>query len=165
MIVDEFPGIRIVLTGSYASWLNGKIECPHKILENGTRATLMDAGKETTYWYYAYIDAIRKYNCILHSSLGNCPDFIWYNITPSIHQLIPWGSVIYPCLHNSKALDKRLFEGYYFGTCNNNSLVEWFDPDTWKVKHCQTAKFDEFCIHTLVMTNQCLVYLLLEAHH
>jgi hypothetical protein len=26
MIVDEFPGIRIVPTGGYASWLNGKVE-------------------------------------------------------------------------------------------------------------------------------------------
>eukprot|EP00957_Ditylum_brightwellii_P023585 1780372-Ditylum_brightwellii.AAC.1 len=46
MIVDEFPGIRIVPTSGYASWLNGKIEYPHKTLKNGTRATLMDAEKE-----------------------------------------------------------------------------------------------------------------------
>eukprot|EP00957_Ditylum_brightwellii_P148197 11283893-Ditylum_brightwellii.AAC.1 len=89
MLVDEFPSIRIVPTGCYASWLNGKIEHPHKTLKNGTRATLMDAGKETTYWCYVYLDVIRKYICILHSTLGDCPDFIWYNIQPSIHQLIP----------------------------------------------------------------------------
>eukprot|EP00957_Ditylum_brightwellii_P110836 8453930-Ditylum_brightwellii.AAC.1 len=89
MIVDEFPGIRIVPTGGYASRLNRKIERPHKTLKNGTRATLMDARKETTYWSYAYLDMIKKYNCILHSALGNCPDFIWYNNQPSIYQLIP----------------------------------------------------------------------------
>eukprot|EP00957_Ditylum_brightwellii_P205515 15344222-Ditylum_brightwellii.AAC.1 len=50
VIVDEFPGIKIVPTGGYASWLNGKIECPHKTLKNGTRATLMDSGKEIIYW-------------------------------------------------------------------------------------------------------------------
>eukprot|EP00957_Ditylum_brightwellii_P077486 5888012-Ditylum_brightwellii.AAC.1 len=28
IIVDEFPGIIIVPTGGYASWLNGRIEHP-----------------------------------------------------------------------------------------------------------------------------------------
>eukprot|EP00957_Ditylum_brightwellii_P142646 10868464-Ditylum_brightwellii.AAC.2 len=107
----------------------------------------MYAGKAVIYWCYAYLDVIRKYKCILHSALGDCPDFIWYNVCPSIHQLIPWGSVIYPHSHNTKALDNRSFEGYYFGICKNNSLVEWFDPSTQKVKHCQTAKFDKFRTH------------------
>eukprot|EP00957_Ditylum_brightwellii_P082030 6237733-Ditylum_brightwellii.AAC.1 len=76
MIVDEFPGISIAPTGGYASWLNGKIDCPHETLKNGTRETPMDAGKEIIYWCYAYLDVIRKYKRILHSALGDCPDFI-----------------------------------------------------------------------------------------
>eukprot|EP00957_Ditylum_brightwellii_P206739 15349758-Ditylum_brightwellii.AAC.1 len=135
MIVDEVTGIRFVPTGGYPSWLNRKIEHPHKTLKNGTRATLMKDGKGTTYWCYAYLGMNSKYNCILHSTLDDCPDFIWYNIQPSIHQLIPWGSVIYPHPQNSKALENRLFEGYYFRSVNNNLLVEWFDPKTQKVKH------------------------------
>eukprot|EP00957_Ditylum_brightwellii_P182181 13880098-Ditylum_brightwellii.AAC.2 len=107
----------------------------------------MDAGKAVTYWCYAYLDMIRKYNCILHSAVGDCPDFIWYNVCPSIHQLIPLCSVIYPHLHNSKTLDNRSSEGYYLSICSNNSLEEWFNPSTQKVKHHQTAKFDEFRTH------------------
>ena len=104
----------------------------------------MDAGREIIYWCYAYLDVIKKYNCILHSALDDCPDFIWYNVHPSIHQIIPWGSVIYPHACNPKVLDNRSYEGYYFGICNNDALVEWFESVTKKVKHCQTAKFDEF---------------------
>eukprot|EP00957_Ditylum_brightwellii_P178688 13610605-Ditylum_brightwellii.AAC.1 len=76
MIVGGFPGIRIVPTGGYASWLDGKIERPHKTLKNRTRSTLMDAGKETAYWCSACLDVIRKYSCILYLALGDCPDFI-----------------------------------------------------------------------------------------
>ena len=105
MIVDEFPGIRIVPTGGYASWLNGKVERPNLTLKDGTRANLMDADKAVIFWCYAYLDYIKKYNCTLHSAIGDCPDYIWYNTRPSIHQLIPWGSVIYPLAHNPKALE------------------------------------------------------------
>eukprot|EP00957_Ditylum_brightwellii_P036087 2733719-Ditylum_brightwellii.AAC.1 len=60
MIVDDFPGIRIVSTGGNASWVNGKIERPHKTLKNEICATLMDAGKDPIFWCYAYLNIIRK---------------------------------------------------------------------------------------------------------
>ena len=147
MMIDEFPGIKINTTGGYASWLNGKIERPHETIKYGTRATLMDAGREEIYWCYASTDVIRKYNCTLHSAINDCPDFLWYGIRPSIHQLIPWGCVIYPHTHDSKALALRHTEGYYFGITNSNSLVEWFDSKTKIVKHCNTAQFDEYRTH------------------
>ena len=75
MILEEFPGIKINTTGGYASWLNGKIECPHETVEDGTRATLYDAGCEDKFWCYASTDVIKKYNCTLHSVTGDCPDF------------------------------------------------------------------------------------------
>ena len=147
MIIEDFPGIKINTTGGYASWLNGKIERPHETIKNGTRATLYDAGRDNTFWCYASTDVIRKYNCTLHSSTGDCPDFLWYGIRPSIHQLLPWGCIIYPHTHDTKALAHRRAEGYYFGITNSNSLVEWFDPCTQSVKHCNTASFDEFRTH------------------
>eukprot|EP00957_Ditylum_brightwellii_P097689 7440558-Ditylum_brightwellii.AAC.1 len=90
--------------------MNDKVERPYETLKNAVRATLMDANKEKQYWYYAYIDMIRKYNVTYHSAL-------------------------------------RDQEGYYFGVCNNNSLVEWFDPNTKAVKHFTTAKYNEFRTH------------------
>eukprot|EP00957_Ditylum_brightwellii_P117907 8993661-Ditylum_brightwellii.AAC.1 len=123
-MIDEFPGIIINTTGGYASWFNGKIERPHETIKNGTRAILMDAGKEEVYWCSASTDVIRKYNCTLHSALNDCPDYIWYGICPSIHQLIPWKCVICPYTHDTKALALRHTEGYYFGITNSNSLVE-----------------------------------------
>eukprot|EP00957_Ditylum_brightwellii_P095448 7270179-Ditylum_brightwellii.AAC.1 len=59
----------------------------------------MDAGREDIYWCYASTDVIRKSNYTLHSAINDCPDFLWYDICPSIHQLIPWGCVIYPHPH------------------------------------------------------------------
>eukprot|EP00957_Ditylum_brightwellii_P179113 13644818-Ditylum_brightwellii.AAC.1 len=139
MMIDEFPGVNINT--------NEKIERPHETIKNGTRTTLLDAGKEEVYWCYASTDIIRKYNCILHSGLSDCPDYIWYDICPSIHQLIPWECVIYPYTHDIKALSLRHTEGYHFGITNSNSLVEWFDPITKTVKHCNTAHFDEYRTH------------------
>eukprot|EP00957_Ditylum_brightwellii_P104871 7992703-Ditylum_brightwellii.AAC.1 len=72
----------------------------------------------------------KKYNCTLQSAINDCPDFIWYGIHPSIHQMIPWRCVVCPL---------RDTERYYFGITNGNSLVEWFDPNTKTVNHCNTA--------------------------
>eukprot|EP00957_Ditylum_brightwellii_P128481 9799548-Ditylum_brightwellii.AAC.1 len=84
----------------------------------------MDAGKEEVYWYYASMDVFRKCSRILHSALNDFPDFIWYVICPSSHQLIPWECVIYPRTHDTKALALRHTKCYYFGITNSNSLVE-----------------------------------------
>eukprot|EP00957_Ditylum_brightwellii_P211080 15365728-Ditylum_brightwellii.AAC.2 len=147
MMINEFPGIKINTTSGYASWLNGKIERPHETIKNGTQATLMDAGREEMYLCYASIDVIRKYDCTLYSAINDCPDFIWYDICPSIHQLISCGFAIYPHTHDNKALTLRYTEGYYFGITNSNSLVEWYDPITKIVKHCNTSQLDEYRTH------------------
>eukprot|EP00957_Ditylum_brightwellii_P145897 11110285-Ditylum_brightwellii.AAC.1 len=99
----------------------------------------MDTGEGEAYWCYASTDAIRKYNCTLQSALNDCQDYIWYGICPSIHQLSPWGCVIYPHTHDTKALALRHTEDYYFGITNSNFLVEWFDPIAKTDKHCNTA--------------------------
>ena len=88
----------------------------------------MDVGRENIYWCYTSTDVIRKYSCTLHSAINDYPDFLWYGICPSIHQLIPWGCVIYPHTHDNKALALRHTEGCYFGTTNSSSLVDWYDP-------------------------------------
>eukprot|EP00957_Ditylum_brightwellii_P021870 1649139-Ditylum_brightwellii.AAC.1 len=98
-MIDEFAGIKISTTGGYASWFNEKIERLHEIIKNGTQATLMDTGREEIFFCYASTDVIRKYKCTLHTAINDCPDFIWYGIHLSIHQLIPWGCVIYPHAH------------------------------------------------------------------
>eukprot|EP00957_Ditylum_brightwellii_P146064 11122232-Ditylum_brightwellii.AAC.1 len=143
MIIYDFPGIKISTTSGYASWLSGRIECQYNTIKNGTRSTLMDAGKEEKYWCYASTDVIKKYNCTLQSALSDFPDFIWIGNRPSIHQLAPWGCVIYPHTHDTKALSQQHTECYYFDITNSNFLVEWLDPTTNTVKHCNTAQLDE----------------------
>eukprot|EP00957_Ditylum_brightwellii_P155649 11848715-Ditylum_brightwellii.AAC.1 len=84
----------------------------------------MDAGEEEKYWCYASTDIIKKYNCTLHSVLGNCPDFIWNGIRPSIHQVVPWDCAICHHTYDTKDISQQHKEGYYFGITNSSSLVE-----------------------------------------
>eukprot|EP00957_Ditylum_brightwellii_P052159 3954674-Ditylum_brightwellii.AAC.1 len=70
------------------------------------------------------MDTGREEICTLHSAINDCPDFLWYGIGPSIHQMIPWGCIIYPHTHDNEALALRHTEGYYFGITNINSLAE-----------------------------------------
>eukprot|EP00957_Ditylum_brightwellii_P012476 943245-Ditylum_brightwellii.AAC.1 len=107
----------------------------------------MDADKEEKYWCYASTDVIKKYNCTLHSALGNCPDFMWSGNKPSFYQLIHWCCVIYPHTHDTKALSPQHEKGYYVGITNIISLVKWLGSTANTVKHCNTAQFDEDCTH------------------
>eukprot|EP00957_Ditylum_brightwellii_P168291 12811445-Ditylum_brightwellii.AAC.1 len=66
----------------------------------------MESGREEIYWCYVSTDVIRKYNCTLHLAINDSPD-LWYGIYPSIHQLIPWGCVIYPHIYDNEALALR----------------------------------------------------------
>eukprot|EP00957_Ditylum_brightwellii_P070966 5392793-Ditylum_brightwellii.AAC.1 len=107
----------------------------------------MDAGREEKYWCYASTDVIRKYTCTLRSAIGNCLYFTWSGIRPSVNQWVPWDCVIYPHKHDTKDPAQSHTEGYYFGITNSSSLVEWLDPETKTMKHCNTTQFDEHRTH------------------
>eukprot|EP00957_Ditylum_brightwellii_P160509 12218974-Ditylum_brightwellii.AAC.1 len=134
MNVDEFPGITIKTTGGYASWINGKSERANETLKKSTQAVILDAAKDVIYWCYTYTNVVKKYNCTIQSATNDCPENTWFGICPSIHHFISYGYVIYPHIHHPKAPENRHVEGYYMGTTNSNSLIEWLDPSTSKVK-------------------------------
>jgi hypothetical protein len=48
-------------TGGYASWLNGKIERPHRTIANKVRAMLYNSGLSNTLWCFAAESATDAY--------------------------------------------------------------------------------------------------------
>eukprot|EP00957_Ditylum_brightwellii_P183187 13953401-Ditylum_brightwellii.AAC.1 len=75
MNVDEFPGIIFKTTGGHASWINGKSDRVNATLKNGKKTVFIDAAKDIIYWYYAYTDMAKKYNCTIYSATNDYPEY------------------------------------------------------------------------------------------
>eukprot|EP00957_Ditylum_brightwellii_P172350 13120744-Ditylum_brightwellii.AAC.1 len=69
------------------------------------------------------IGVVKKYNGTVHSVTNEYPEYTWSGIQPPIHHLIPWGCVIYPCTHHSKALKTKYDGDYYMGITNRRLVL------------------------------------------
>ena len=70
--------IPLESTGGYASYLNGKIERPHRTIANMVRAMLLNSGLPSNLWCYAAETAADIYRYTHHSALGHTPYEAWY---------------------------------------------------------------------------------------
>jgi hypothetical protein len=83
--------INMETTGGYASFLNGKIERPHRTLANMDRAMLLNSGLPPNLWCYAAETAADVYRYTHHSVLDMTPYEAWYGIKPHVNNLRVWG--------------------------------------------------------------------------
>jgi hypothetical protein len=67
------------LTGGYASFLNRKVERPHRTIANMTGALYFNAGHSPNKWCYAAETAANIYRFTLHSATSISPYEAWYN--------------------------------------------------------------------------------------
>ncbi len=135
--------IPLESTGGYASYLNGKIERPHRTIANMVRAMLLNSGLPSNLWCYAAETAADIYRYTHHSALGHTPYEAWYKIKPHINNLRVWGCYVYVRVPNAKKLDHRVTRGYFLGFTKSRLIVRWFDPTSKTVKHASAVRFDE----------------------
>jgi hypothetical protein len=123
--------INLKTTGGCASWLNGKIERPHRTIAQMVRAMLLDSGLPDTLWCYAAEIALDIYRYTYHSALQKSPYEAWYGIKPHIDHLRVWGCYVYVRQPEPKKLDHRVSRGYFLGLLNLGYLL---DGSTLKLK-------------------------------
>ncbi len=69
--------LTLETTGGFASWLNGKIERPHRTIANKIRAMLFNSGLRNKLWCYAAEAAADAYRYTYHSALKKTPYEAW----------------------------------------------------------------------------------------
>jgi hypothetical protein len=79
--------LTLETTGGFASWLNGKIERPHRTIANKIRAMLFNSGLSNKLWCYAAEAAADAYRYTYHSALKKTPYEAWYGIKPHIDNI------------------------------------------------------------------------------
>ena len=77
--------VTLEMTSSYASFLNGKVECHIHTLANMVHAMLKNSGHNKNKWCFAAETAANIYCSILHSANDTSPFYAWYKIHPSIY--------------------------------------------------------------------------------
>jgi len=140
-LVDR--SISLESTGGYASFLNGKVERPHRTIGQMVRAMLLNSGLPSTLWCYAAETAADIYRYTFHSALNKTPYEAWYGVKPHINNLRVWGCHVYVRIPNPKKLEQRVVRGYFLGFTKSRLIVRWYDSETKLVKHASAVRFDE----------------------
>jgi len=135
--------IPLESTGGYASFLNGKIERPHRMIANMVRAMLLNSGLPNNLWCYASETAADIYRYTHYSPIDMTPYESWYGTKPHINNLRVWGCYVYVRVSDAKKLDHHVTRGYFLGFTKSRLIVRWFDPATKTVKHASAVCFDE----------------------
>jgi len=136
--------IAMETTGGHASFLNGKIERPHRTISQMVRAMLLNSGLPNKLWCYAAETAADIYRYTYHSALGMTPYEAWYGTKPHINNLRVWGCYVYVRVPDPTKLSHRVTRGYFLGFTKSRLIVRWYDPSTSMVKHASAVRFDEF---------------------
>jgi hypothetical protein len=144
--------IALQSTGGYASFLNGKIECPHRTIAPMVQAMLLNSGLPDTLLCYTTETATDIYQYTYHSAIKMTPYEAWYGTKPHINNLCVWGCYVHLHIPDPKKLDHRVTCGHFLGFTQSCSIVHWFDPSTKIVKHASAIRFDEYntCLTTSV---------------
>jgi hypothetical protein len=153
-------------TGSYSSFLDGKVERPHQTISQLVRAMLLNSGQPPNTWCYCAKNAADIYRYIYHSALTTSPYEAWYKVKPTIADLCVWGCVVYVKVPSPKKSEDRVVRGYFMGFTKSRLLIRWLDPNSQQVKHAFAVKFDEHCT-PMSTTDQFLLaayYLLIQLH-
>ena len=75
MLKYEFQ-IVLERTGTYSSWMNGKIERHNQTITEMIRVGTIDHGLGDHLWYCKAEDVAQKCNAIIHSARKDVADFL-----------------------------------------------------------------------------------------
>ncbi len=136
--------LTLETTGGHSSFLNGKIERPHRTISQLVRAMILNAGQIPSTWCYCAETAADIYRYTYHHALQTTPYEAWYGAPPHISDLRVWGCVVYVKQPDLKKSQDRVIKGFFMGFTKSRLLIRWLDPTTNSVKHAYAVKFDEF---------------------
>jgi hypothetical protein len=89
-ICDEVA-LNLETTGGYASYLNGKAECPNRTIAEWVRASLINVNSPAKDWCYAAEHASDLYRVTLHSNVKMPPFQAWYGEHHIYRYILIWG--------------------------------------------------------------------------
>ena len=142
MLKDEF---KLVLerTGTYTSWLNGKVERHNQTSCEMIRVGTIYRGLVNHLRCLKCGDSTDKYNNTFHSNHGDVPDFLWYGVQSTISDFRIFGCKVEARLSPRLAqLDDRTELGYFVGTNTTKSVIRYWKPeDPYAINYCTTARF------------------------
>ena len=145
-------GFQIALerTGNYSSRLNGKEERHIQTACGMLRIGTVDHGLGDILWCCKCEDVTQKYNAIIHSARGECPDTLWYGRKPCVWEFRVFGCKIEAKIGTSHLaqLEDRTESGYYIGTTATKAVIRYWMPSKPRViNYCVIAKFYEYITH------------------
>ena len=144
MLFQEFH-ISLQSTGGYSLWLNGEAERHIQTISNMMRSGFIDSGLPKILWCYNAEYQVNLYNALLHSATNEQPDYEWFGIRRSIHDIRVWGCEIRPISQSPSKLQSSTQHGYFMGVTNTQAVIKWWDPNhPTTIKYCTSAKFNEF---------------------
>ena len=145
MLKEEFQ-IVLERTGTYSSWLNGKVERHNQTSCEMIRVGTIDHGLGDHLWCLKCEGSTYKYNATVHSAHGDVPDFLWYGVRPAISDFRIFGCKVEARLNSQLAqLDDRTQPGYFVGTSATKSVIRyWRLEDPYTINYCTTARFYEY---------------------
>ena len=143
MLLKEF-NIVLQTTGGYSSWINGKVERHNQSINTMTRAALYDSGLNHNLWCFAAESMVDTYNARIHSATREQPDFDFYGIRRSIHELRIWGCAIEKKETTAKQSEQRSISGYFLGLTHTKAVIKYWDPEQPRqIKYATSATFYE----------------------
>ena len=71
-------------TGTYSSWVNGKIERHNQTIEGMIRVGTVDHGLGEQLWCCKAEDKAHKNHTIIHSAHKETFNFLWYESCPAL---------------------------------------------------------------------------------
>jgi hypothetical protein len=145
LLKDKFQ-IGVERTGTYSSWLNGKVERHIQTACGMLRIGTVDHDLGDKIWCCKCEDVTQKYNATIHTAHNECPDTLWYERKPCAWEFRVFGCKVEAKIGTHLAqLDPRSENGYFLGTTATKAVIRYFKPEEPNTIHyCVTAKFYEY---------------------
>jgi hypothetical protein len=113
--IRDREGLILKHTGGYASYLNGKVECPNRTLAERARCVIINADSPKIVWCYAVKHCADIYCVTLHSAIDMSLDEAWYGTKDLCKDMHIWGCRILGPTHDVTKSHDRAGEGYFYG--------------------------------------------------
>ena len=131
-------------TGGYSSWINGKVEQHNQSINAMTRTALYDSDLQKSLWCFALESMVNTYNARVHSATSEQPDFDFYGIRRSIHDLCIWGCSIEKKNPTTQQTTSQSISGYFMGLTHTKAIIKYWDPThPRQIKYATSASFYE----------------------